>query len=111
ELAATCIRACICHCYGTPVVSVVVCELIRNLITRPTHACACRVSALNHEFVNDPMENNSIIETFLNKFCEISCRNWHVFKQFDCYIAHSGMQDHFLSLPNSHCFSSASFLV
>ena len=46
-------------------------ELSLNLISGTSHACALRVSALNHEAVDDSVENETVIEALLNKRYEI----------------------------------------
>ncbi len=67
KLAAPGIRAGICHGDCTPVIPVVLRELILDLVPRIAHAGAGRIPTLDHKSVDDPVEDYAVVIPFLHK--------------------------------------------
>src|SRR5437870_8443726 len=51
-----------------------------------------RIAALNHEFLNDPMENRAVVKTLSRKFFEILDRIWcRIGPKLHDHIAFAGL--------------------
>ena len=51
------------------------------------YTCACRISALNHEILDNSMELETIIITAPRQLCKVTARHWHMLPvqlQLDC---------------------------
>lgn len=65
ELAAACIGPSIGHGKNAfPVMFESWSKFIVDLVAWAAHACTGWISALDHEIINDPVENNTVIEPF-----------------------------------------------
>ena len=63
-------------------------ELILDGVSRATHSGPLRVSSLDHEVFDDPVEDRSVVEAFLGKLDEVACGNGHVVMHLDLDVTH-----------------------
>jgi len=77
ELASSGIWAGVCHRNRTSVIPVVYRELIFDNIPGATLAGAGWVTSLDHEAINDPVENNTVVKTFLHERFKVACSDRH----------------------------------
>ena len=61
-----------CHgkyalCVHQVILNAVLCEFSLNGVARAAHACALRTAALNHEAIDNPVKNQSVIISFFYK--------------------------------------------
>ena len=56
---------------GESVLHTVSCEFTLDSVCRTTHACACGVAALDHKSLDNAVEDEPVVEAFLNKLCEV----------------------------------------
>ena len=69
-------------------------ELILDGIARAAHAGAGRITALNHEAINNAVENHLVIEAFLCQLDEVAGSNRRlVLKQLNLKLAHVGVKN------------------
>ena len=92
ELAAAGVVTCVCHRQCSAVVPVMKGEFILDRITRAPAAGSGRVAALEHETVDDPMEDYSIIVAFFYKCLEITGRYGHFWIEGDRDVTHIGLK-------------------
>ena len=63
-------------------------ELILNRIARAARARARRITALNHEAIDDAVEDNAVIESLLCQVDEVLRRDWRlILKKLDFKIS------------------------
>ena len=78
ELAAAGVRAGVCHRDGAAIVFIAGRELVLYRVPRTSCAVPFRISALYHETVDDPVEDDAIVESLADKFLEVTRRDGHV---------------------------------
>ncbi len=83
ELAASRVRAGICHGDSAAVVFIVGHKLILDGVARSAATGAGRVAALDHKSVNYPVEDDTVIESFADEVGKIACSYGHVVAQFN----------------------------
>ena len=77
ELAPPGIGAGVCHGDCPPIIPVIFRELIIYLVARPTHAGAGRITSLDHESINDPVEDHTVVIAFLHERFKVPCGDRH----------------------------------
>jgi len=99
ELGSPGVRSGICHRDCTPVVPVGVRELVLDRVAGSTHAGARRIAALQHETIDDTVEDHAVIESFFHERFEITCSYRHGGIESNGNITHVGLEpDQFLFL-------------
>jgi hypothetical protein len=88
ELTPSGIRAGVCHRDCTPGIPVVVRKLILDDVPGAAHAGAGRVAALDHKAINDPVEDYTIVKTFLHERFKVACGDGHGRIERNSDIAH-----------------------
>ena len=86
------IRAGIRHGDRSPVVPVTRGELILYHVTGSAATGTVRIAALDHESIDDTVEDNAIVETLFYQGLEIACCDGHVGSKGDNDGAHGGFK-------------------
>ena len=77
-------------------------EFIRNSIARAASTIAGGIPALDHEAIDDTMENQAIIKTLLNQIDEIlRCNRCFILEEFN-------LESSFICLKNSFLLTESS---
>ena len=74
ELRAACVGACVCHgedAFGR--MAKAFAEFIGDGVARAARAVAVRVAALDHESVDDAMEDEAVVEAVVGEVDEVLC--------------------------------------
>jgi len=95
ELAAARVRAGVGHSNGSPIVAVVISELILDSVTRSTPASARGVPALDHEAIDDPVEDGAVVESLFHQLSEVARGNGHIIKKLQGDVTHTRVQQYF----------------
>ena len=102
ELAAVCVRACICHSHSASVEVQSFGNFCFEIFTPAAfaaHACAFGVAALDHEFIDNTVEDQTVIIAFF-------CQCFEVFNSLRCFF---GEETHFHNTLG--CFDHCNFFT
>lgn len=94
ELASPSVRSGVCHADGSPIILVMLCKLIFNGIAGPAAPSAGRISSLDHESINDPMKDGSVVKAILDELFEVASSNWHIIIKLKGDISHICIQQY-----------------
>ena len=95
ELAASGVGAAgVGHGDGAPDVGVALPELVLDGVSGSAHAGSGGVPALDHESVDDPVEDDAVVEALLRQFHEVAGGDGHVIVHLDLDVAHGGVHDY-----------------
>ena len=92
ELAASGVGASVCHGNCTPVISVVFCKLILDGIAGSATARTGGISPLQHETINNAVEDHAIIVAFFYERFEIACGYWHGWIESNGDVTHVSLE-------------------